>query len=68
MVRMVEERDILVDGEPEMRVSLQVIPTEAAMNPPAQGWQRALALVLVGLTLLSSLQLGITANVGLLPR
>lgn len=68
VVRMVEERDLLVDGEPEMRVSLQVIPTEAAMNPPAQGWQRALALVLVSLTLLSSLQLGITANVGLLPR
>lgn len=70
VVRMVEERDLVMseDEETEMRVSLQVIPTEAAMKPDAQGWQRALAFVLVGLTLVSSFQLGITSNVGLLPK
>lgn len=69
IVRMVEERDLTLeseDGEP--RVSLQVIPVDAAMKPDAQGWQRALAFVLVGLTLVSSLQLGVTSNVGLLPK
>ena len=70
VVRMVEERDLMDDdvGEDGARVSLQVIPKEAAMKPEAQGWQRALAFVLVGLTLVSSFQLGITSNVGLLPR
>ncbi len=69
VVRMVEERDLTLesdDGEP--RVSLQVIPADAAVKPDAQGWQQALAFVLVGLTLVSSLQLGITSNVGLLPK
>lgn len=71
VVRMVEERDLMDDdvaGGDGVRVSLQVIPKEAAMKPEAQGWQRALAFVLVGLTLVSSFQLGITSNVGLLPR
>lgn len=69
IVRMVEERDLTLDSEDgEPRVSLQVIPADAAMKPDAQGWQRALAFVLVGLTLVSSLQLGVTSNVGLLPR
>lgn len=68
VVRMIEERDLQVEEDLEMRVSLQVIPTEAAMSPPTPGWQRGLSFILVGLTLVSSLQLGITANVGLLPK
>lgn len=68
MVRMIEERDVQMEGDVEARVSLQVIPTESAINPPPAGWQRGLSFVLIGLTLATSLQLGVTANVGLLPK
>jgi len=68
LVRMIEERDVQMDGDVEARISLQVIPTESAINPPPAGWQRGLSFVLIGLTLATSLQLGVTANVGLLPK
>lgn len=69
VVRMVEERDqMMSDPDAEPRISLQVIPTAAALPAPAAGWQRGLAAILVALTLVSALQLGITANIGLLPK
>jgi len=68
IVRMIEERELQMEGDSEPRVSLQIIPTEVATPPPSAGWQRGLAAILIGMTLISSLQLGISANIGLLPR
>jgi len=69
MLRMIEERDVqLADPDAEPRISIQVIPSEAALPKPAAGWQRGLAAILIGFTLVSSLQLGVTANIGLLPK
>ena len=70
IVKLAEERDFETmeasAGEP--RIVVQILPTEAALPPPTVGWQRGAAAVMLALTLGSALQLGLAANVGLLPK
>lgn len=69
IVKLVEEREWEgMDPLAEPRVVLQIVPTEAGVPPPTATWQRWVALVAVALTLGSSVQLGLAANVGLLPK
>jgi membrane-associated protease RseP (regulator of RpoE activity) len=69
IVRLVEEREWEgMDPMSEPRIILQIIPMEYAMPPPTAGWQRGAAAVTLALTLASALQLGLAANVGLLPK
>jgi hypothetical protein len=69
VVRLVEENEFdMMDGPAEPRVVFQIIPAAAALPQPVAGWQRGAAALLLLLTLGSSLQLGLAANVGLLPK
>lgn len=69
IVKLVEEREWEgMDPMSEPRIALQIVPTEAAMPPPTAGWQRGAAAVTLALTFASALQLGLAANVGLLPK
>lgn len=68
-VKLVEEREWDgMDPSAEPRIVLQILPTEAALPEPTAGWQRGVAAVALALTLGSALQLGLAANVGLLPK
>lgn len=53
---------------PEPRVMFEILPAAAAQPTPTAGWQRAAAAVLLLLTLGSTLQFGLAANIGLLPK
>ncbi|KAL4452729.1 hypothetical protein ABPG75_008391 [Micractinium tetrahymenae] len=53
---------------PEPRVMFEILPAAAAQPQPTAGWQRAAAAVLLVLTLGSTLQFGLAANIGLLPK
>jgi len=69
IVRMVEEQEMQrADPDAEPKVVFQIIPVEYAVPPPTAGWQRGAAGLLLALTLGSALQLGLAANVGLLPK
>lgn len=69
IVKLVEERDWEgMDPGAAPRVVLQILPMEAALPTPVAGWQRGVAVLLLALTVGSSFQLGLAANVGLLPR
>jgi hypothetical protein len=49
-------------------VLFEILPASAAQPQPVVGWQRAAAGVLLLLTLGSTLQFGLAANIGLLPK
>ena len=69
LVKLVEEREWEgMDPMAEPRYVFQILPTEAALPVPTAGWQRGVAAVALALTLGSALQLGLAANVGLLPK
>ena len=73
IVRLAEQTDQSMDslsasGEITPFIVIQVIPSETALPTPTSTWQRGLAVVLLALTLGASLQLGLAANVGLLPK
>jgi len=69
LVRLVEEQDLQsFDGSAEPRIVFQIIPKADAEPAPTAGWQRGAAAVLLALTLGSAMQLGLAANVGLLPK
>lgn len=66
--RLVEERDVEGSGfGGEPRVVIQILPTVVVIPPSAAGWQKGAAFFLFALTLGSSIQLGLAANIGLLP-
>lgn len=46
----------------------EILPASAAQPQATVGWQRAAAAVLLVLTLGSTLQFGLAANIGLLPK
>jgi hypothetical protein len=50
------------------RVAFQVMPTAAVQPAPAPAWQSVAAGVLFLFTAATSLQLGLAANVSLLPK
>lgn len=50
------------------RIAFQIMPRAAVEPAPAPGWQSAAAAVLFLFTIGSSLQLGLAANVSLLPK
>lgn len=79
VVRLVEDpeatlEDMQMGGSgangapPEPRVMFEILPAEAAQPQQTAGWQRAAAAVLLVLTLGSTLQFGLAANIGLLPK
>ena len=81
VVRLVEDTDSMMeelqmggpsgtaDGTaPEPRVQFEILPAAAAQPAPVLGWQRVAAGVLLLLTLGSTLQFGLAANIGLLPK
>lgn len=79
MVRLVEDPEAQAEmmaggaaaaagAPPEPRVMFEILPAAAAQPPPTVGWQRAIAGVLLLLTLGSTLQFGLAANIGLLPK
>lgn len=68
IVRLIEEEIQGMDPESEPRVVFQILPADIATPPATAGWQRGAGFVLLALTLGSALQLGLAANVGLLPK
>lgn len=53
---------------PQPRVQFEILPAAAAQPQAVAGWQRAAAALLLLLTLGSTLQFGLAANIGLLPK
>jgi hypothetical protein len=49
-------------------VQFEILPAAAAQPQAVAGWQRAAAALLLLLTLGSTLQFGLAANIGLLPK
>lgn len=79
VVRMVEDPEAALDepmrssgGDsgtaPEPRVQFEILPASSAQPVATKGWQRVAAGVLLLLTLGSTLQFGLAANIGLLPK
>lgn len=72
VVRLAEQTDQLDSASLSEEITpfivIQVIPKDVALPKPTATWQRGAAVVLLALTLGSSLQLGLAANVGLLPK
>lgn len=78
VVRLVEDPEAVLDeamrggsdgsAPPEPRVQFEILPASSAQPAPVKGWQRAVAGVLLLLTLGSTLQFGLAANIGLLPK
>lgn len=66
---MLEEMQMGGGGErPEPRVQFEILPAAAAQPVPTAGWTRGAAALLLLLTLGSTLQFGLAANIGLLPK
>ncbi len=80
VVRLVEDPEAMLDeammggggggdgAAPEPRVQFEILPQSSAQPAPVKGWQRVAAGVLLLLTLGSTLQFGLAANIGLLPK
>lgn len=77
VVRLVEDTESMLEemqmggggGErPEPRVQFEILPAGAAQPAATAGWQRGAAALLLILTLASTLQFGLAANIGLLPK
>lgn len=77
VVRLVEDTESMLDdmqagaaadGAPQPRVQFEILPAAAAQPQATAPWQRAAASVLLVLTLGSTLQFGLAANIGLLPK
>lgn len=79
VVRMVEDPEAALDepirssggdsgAAPEPRVQFEILPASSAQPVATKGWQRVAAGVLLLLTLGSTLQFGLAANIGLLPK
>lgn len=67
---MVEDTEaaMLDDEDATARPAFQIVPTALALPRPTAGWQVVVALVLLGFTLVSSLQVGLVANIAKLPK
>ncbi|PRW61443.1 putative zinc metalloprotease chloroplastic isoform B [Chlorella sorokiniana] len=78
VVRLVEDPEGALDesmrgsgdgsAPPEPRVQFEILPASSAQPAATKGWQRVAAGVLLLLTLGSTLQFGLAANIGLLPK
>ena len=79
VVRLVEDAEGMMEDAmagpaapgappPEPRVMFEILPAAAAQPQPTAGWTRWVAGVLLLLTLGSTLQFGLAANIGLLPK